>query len=140
MINVMMNYAKSFIGVPYIWGGNNPIEGFDCSGYVLECLRSVGFKNHDMRAVDLHKTLSGLGWRSGLREGSILFFGDSRNKITHVEIAISTQLMIGASGGGRNTISREIASQQNAFVKIRPINSRGDLVACLIPELGKHIM
>jgi hypothetical protein len=31
----IVSYARSFIGVPYKYGGNSPKEGFDCSGYVM---------------------------------------------------------------------------------------------------------
>jgi cell wall-associated NlpC family hydrolase len=40
-MDLLIQYAMSFIGVPYRWGGSNPITGFDCSGLVQEILKSV---------------------------------------------------------------------------------------------------
>ncbi|KAB1661607.1 hypothetical protein F8O07_06800 [Pseudoclavibacter sp. CFCC 13796] len=31
----VVDYARQFLGVPYTWGGNNPDEGMDCSGYMV---------------------------------------------------------------------------------------------------------
>ena len=31
-----------FVGTPYVWGGNNVMEGLDCSGYTQVILRAAG--------------------------------------------------------------------------------------------------
>jgi len=37
----IVEYAKQFIGVPYVWGGTTP-SGFDCSGLVQYVYRHFG--------------------------------------------------------------------------------------------------
>lgn len=46
-IDTVMNYAKSFIGAPYVFGGQSP-KGFDCSGYIQYVFNKFG--------VDLPRT------------------------------------------------------------------------------------
>jgi hypothetical protein len=42
----------------------------------------------------------------------------------HVEIAVNKHLAIGASGGGSKTLTEADAIRHNAFIKMRPIDSR----------------
>ena len=36
-----VKYAMAFIGTPYVWGGDDPMGGFDCSGFCIEVLKGV---------------------------------------------------------------------------------------------------
>lgn len=36
--------ARKYLGVPYVWGGNNPKIGLDCSSFVQHTFRDLGIK------------------------------------------------------------------------------------------------
>lgn len=38
----ILNFAYTFKGVPYVWGGNTPDSGFDCSGFVCYVYKEYG--------------------------------------------------------------------------------------------------
>lgn len=132
--------AVQYLGVPYLWGGDSP-KGFDCSGFVQYVLQAVGQDpKHDQTSQDLYdKIIRQYEWKSGLREDSILFFGESTSQITHTAIALNNDLMIEAGGGDRTCKSIKRAIEMNAFVRIRPIINREDLVAALIPQYKEKL-
>lgn len=121
-----LKIAWEFLGRPYRWGGDDPMSGFDCSGLVVECLKSVGLLP---RAGDW--TAQGLRTRFADREvqgpfsGCLVFWLLPSGKAMHVEICLNDELAIGASGGGSKTITNQDAINQNAYIKVRPIASRG---------------
>lgn len=65
----IVNYAKSFLGVPYVYGGTSP-SGFDCSGLVYYCYRHFGYS--------VNRTAAGLSYNgtsvSSLRAGDVVLF------------------------------------------------------------------
>ncbi len=52
-----VSYAQRFIGLPYLWGGDDPIAGFDCSGLIVDVLQAVGLLAHksDYSAAALYE-------------------------------------------------------------------------------------
>lgn len=42
--NDVVEQAKKYIGVPYIWGGTDPAKGMDCSGFVQRVYKDLGIE------------------------------------------------------------------------------------------------
>ena len=134
---ILYDYAMKLVGLPYRWGGDDLIDGLDCSGLVIELLQSQGVLpgGYDASAKALFTELQRLGAQSHKPEfGVVSFFGSSVGTISHVSFCMSSSLMLEAGGGGSTTTSRELASEQNAYVRIRPIALRKDLLGSLFPK------
>lgn len=132
-MNHLVMYAFQFIGVPYKWGGDSPLVGLDCSGLVQVILKGAGIDPPgDQTAQALFDIFKDCENRP--QTGALSFYGMSPKNITHVGFCVSSYSMIEAGGGGRNTLTLSDAQRDNAFVRLSPINSRRDLVACLMPR------
>lgn len=143
---IATDVAMGFRNLPYLWGGDDPVAGFDCSGLCIEVLKSVGllpgggdwtaamlwehFANHHNCAV----------LRSQITEGCLVFWHSRTDKrhIVHVEYAINTELCIGASGGGSKTKDRQDAIKQNAYIKVRPWVNRAGIYGVVDPFKLKY--
>lgn len=128
----LIDYSMKFISTPYIWGGNNPLIGFDCSGFVCEVLKSHGYLKHniDYSANDLLNYSKRYFLKKDTPiKADLLFFGTNPNMACHVAIALNNKLMIESAGGNSKTKELSHAIKRNAFVKIRPIKYRNDLIA-----------
>ena len=134
---IILNYAYSFLGTPYRWGGDDPLLGVDCSGLVIEVLKAAGvYKgSFDTTAQGLYDDL--------LRKKAIIahspepmdiaFYGKTISDITHVALCVSPTKILEAGGGGHKVVNLQAAAAANAYVRIRPIDHRVDLVAILKP-------
>lgn len=140
-MHILYDYAMSFVGKPYIWGGDDAVQGFDCSGLVIEILQAAGVlpRNYDTTAQGLYLRFKNSG-RIVLSPdfGDLAFYG-SYEKITHVGFCMDNHLMLEAGGGGSRTKTVQDAIDQNAYIRIRPIKSRKDLIALARIDYSKGL-
>lgn len=130
-----IKYIWSFVGTPYRWGGDD-FSSWDCSGLAVEMLKCGGLmaEPDDATAQMLFDSFQGFEIGKPIH-GALAFFGKTRTKIVHVGICIDEYLMIEAGGGGSKTLTVSDAIRQNAFVKVRPIRRRKDVVGFCDPFL-----
>lgn len=128
---VLYDYAMKMVGLPYRWGGNDTIEGFDCSGLAIELLQAAGAfpRGQDTTAEGLRRNhVTELPDNALPRFGDLVFFGSG--KATHVGFCLNNHQMIEAGGGGSTTQTEQDAADQNAYVRIRPIYTwRNDVLS-----------
>jgi cell wall-associated NlpC family hydrolase len=99
-----VNAAESQLGVPYVWGGETPGEGFDCSGLVQWAWAQAG--------VSIERTTE-TEWDSlpqvsldALQPGDLLFYFnlDGDDAVDHVVMYVGNNTVIQAPSTG-STVS-----------------------------------
>lgn len=91
----LCEYAKQFVGNPYVWGGTSLTKGADCSGFVLSVFKKFGVKlsHHSGTQAKEGTKISA----SELQAGDLVFYGNSKGTINHVAIYIGGGQVIHAS-------------------------------------------
>ena len=93
-------FARAQLGVPYVWGGDGPVEGgFDCSGLTQAAYSTAG--------ISIPRTAD-TQWRHGpaiptghpLQPGDLLFYGTPA-RATHVTLYIGDNQVIHAPYQGQ---------------------------------------
>ena len=132
----LVTYGMTMLGTPYVWGGNTPLVGLDCSGYVCELLRSKGYikYNEDLSSQGLYNRFARDkegGVSMAPSRNALLFYGKDEDSIVHVAVAIDDTTMLEAGGGNSSTITMKESIKRNAMVRVRPINYRSDYLTAV---------
>jgi cell wall-associated NlpC family hydrolase len=84
---VAVSWALSQIGTPYVWGGETPGVGFDCSGLVQAAYAVAGVALPRV-AQDQYDATPKLAAGAVLAPGDLVFFGGGPHSIDHVGIFV----------------------------------------------------
>lgn len=104
----LVQYAKQFIGNPYVWGGVSLTNGADCSGFTMSIYKKYGVSlpHHAASQAHMGKSVS----LSEIQPGDLVFYAKN-GRINHVGIYI----------GGGQVIH---ASSPKTGIKISSVNYR----------------
>ena len=103
--------AATYIGLPYVWGGDRPSTGMDCSGYTQFVYEQHGVKlpHYSGYQAEMGLPVS----YEDIQPGDLLAFGFP---VHHVGIYIGDDLFVHAAGTGDT-------------IHISQLSDRGDLAA-----------
>lgn len=94
--------ALNFLDIPYVWGGVDARNGFDCSGFTRHVYRtSLGLALP--RSADEQASAPGFAWvdRGELRPGDLVFFNTLGRTYSHVGIYLGGDRFVHAPSSGR---------------------------------------
>lgn len=87
-------YAKEFIGNPYVWGGTSLTKGTDCSGFVMRVFQKYGVKlpRNSRAQANCGTTIK----VAEAKPGDLIFYAKGK-RINHVAIYIGNGQVVHAS-------------------------------------------
>lgn len=92
----IVKYAMQFLGNEYVWGGNDPHTGADCSGFVKYVYSHTA--GITLPRVSYEQCYSGERISSlDMRPGDLIFYADSSGTVGHVAMYIGNSTIIHAA-------------------------------------------
>lgn len=91
----VVDYALSFVGGRYVYGGNDPHTGVDCSGftrYILEHAAGISMNRSSIYQASQGKSISA----EEMQPGDLIFYGKGKS-INHVAMYIGDGRIVHAS-------------------------------------------
>lgn len=111
--------AERFIGIPYQWGGNTVVDGLDCSGFTRAVYNLCGI-NIPRTSREQYQVGNPVD-KADLRDGDLVFFGNSAASINHVGIYVGDGKFVHAPRRGEEI---RIASIDESYFERRFVGAR----------------
>jgi cell wall-associated NlpC family hydrolase len=87
---IAVDWALAQVGTPYVWGGETPGAGFDCSGLTQAAYKVAGISLPRV-AQDQFDAGAQLPPGAPLEPGDLVFFGGGPGDVTHVGLYVGVQ-------------------------------------------------
>jgi hypothetical protein len=111
--------AERFVGIPYRWGGENVVDGMDCSGFVRAVYNLCGL-SIPRTSRDQYKAGESVA-KDGLQDGDLVFFGSSEDSINHVGIYVGNGRFVHAPRRGEEI---RVTSVDESYFEKRFVGAR----------------
>jgi len=111
--------AERFVGIPYRWGGENVVDGMDCSGFVRAVYNLCGL-SIPRTSRDQYKAGEAVV-KDELRDGDLVFFGSSEDAINHVGIYVGGNKFVHAPKRGEEIRATSI---EESYFERRYVGAR----------------
>lgn len=111
--------AERFVGIPYRWGGENVVDGMDCSGFVRAVYNLCGL-SIPRTSRDQFKAGDSVA-KEDLRDGDLVFFGSSEDTINHVGIYVGNGRFVHAPRRGEEI---RVTSVDESYFEKRFVGGR----------------
>jgi hypothetical protein len=124
--------ALGMLGVPYVYGGDSPETGFDCSGLVRHVFGDAAGVSLPRRAQEIESAGADIG-RSEMQPGDLVFFNTQQSPFSHVGIYIGDQRFVHAptAGGVVRIESLEVDYWNRRFDGARRLLAQASLAPAL---------
>ncbi|WP_158607676.1 peptidoglycan-binding protein [Flexivirga caeni] len=111
-VNAVVSIAEKYLGIPYVWGGSSPSQGFDCSGLTSYVYRQAGI--YIPRTASAQQAYMRSTWNP--QPGDLVFFG---YPAYHVGIYVSPGMMIAAPRPGQVVQEQAIWTTPSSYGTMR---------------------
>ena len=116
--------AKRYLGAHYRYGGESPVSGFDCSGFV-----QYVFGRHGVKLPRTSRGQASAGSPvsldvASLRPGDLLLFASTGTIVNHVAIYVGNNRILHSAAGAGGVVYDDLTSARGKWYLQRHVASR----------------
>ena len=112
--NKMVNYGLQFVGNRYVWGGNDPHTGADCSGFVKYVYSHVA--GITLPRTSREQARQGTPIKSSqMRPGDLIFYANGGGTVNHVAMYIGNGQIVHAAAEAESRFLPGITERRTAL-------------------------
>ena len=120
----VLTTAKRYVGTRYRYGGESPLSGFDCSGFVQYVFGRNGVT---LPRTSRLQASAGKSLRRGvesLQPGDLLLFASTGRGVNHVAIYVGDKRILHSSAGAGGVVYDDLDSPRGKWYLKRHVASR----------------